>query len=647
MKIKRAQPTILILSGLLISGLFLYQDYIRYHQKNLIVVMKSSSLAFAQVFFDTGHGYRESDSSCVLLDKEGFHSYSFPLSHRFIQSIRFDPVNAPAAVSIKAAWIENSRGEIVRRFSLDDFRVVQQINDAQIQNGLLMLQMEENAIDPILHLENSSVHDEPSWQDDLADRSLVIAGYVLAGLFLGVMPLFLTRNSFQRKAKGRKDIFCLNVGAIIVSLIILGRWWYYIYAYAVNVLFWDQWDWYEAFIAHKNVWEIFRMQWGPHRMGLGLMLTQLIALWSEWNTRVEGFVIGGLICLALLMALVIRIKFARRLCWTDVILPLMFLTPLQYEIFAGTPNLSHGAVPLLMLMTYGFILTLRPSRLWPVMILVLNFLLIYTGYGVFVGVITPWLFLVEGMRAYRSRDRKTLWMSIMASVVAMLSFGSFFIGYHFSPAIENFKFPVSEWWQYFQFVALMLANFLGVKGPGPFAYLVGFFIFALMLSLCVFHGICLLRMREKTMPLFIPAVIFVLTAFTLIFCLNTAIGRLPLGLNSAQASRYITNMIPGFFGIYLWSTGWRPEGVRQALLGMAVVILIVASFPLPTSDVKELTWSAARKTRWKNVYLRTEDIDLANQSANFPIHPHPEQTHLKEKLVYLKQKRLNFYQDIL
>ncbi|HRS97605.1 MAG TPA: hypothetical protein P5040_05425, partial [Smithella sp.] len=68
---------------------------------------------------------------------------------------------------------------------------------------------------------------------------------------------------------------------------------------------------------------------------------------------------------------------------------------------------------------------------------------------------------------------------------------------------------------------------------------------------------------------------------------------------------------------------------------------------LPTSDVKELTWSAARKTRWKNVYLRTEDIDLANQSANFPIHPHPEQTHLKEKLVYLKQKRLNFYQDIL
>ena len=266
---------------------------------------------------------------------------------------------------------------------------------------------------------------------------------------------------------------------------------------------------------------------------------------------------------------------------------------------------------------------------------------------VFVGVITPWLFLAQGLSAYRSHDQKTLWMSMTAGIVAMLSFGSFFIGYYFSPAIENFEFPVSPWWHYFQFVALMLANFLGVKGPSLFAYLVGFFIFIWMLSLCVFHGVCLLRLQERTMPSFIPTVIFVLTAFTLIFCLNTAFGRLPLGLDNAQASRYITNTIPGFFGIYLWLSGVRPEKISQASLAVVVAILIAASFPLPPSDVTGLTWSAARKTRWKNVYLRTENIELATAAANFPIYPHPEQTHLKEKLAYLKQKKLNFYQDIL
>jgi hypothetical protein len=41
----------------------------------------------------------------------------------------------------------------------------------------------------------------------------------------------------------------------------------------------------------------------------------------------------------------------------------------------------------------------------------------------------------------------------------------------------------------------------------------------------------------------------------------------------------------------------------------------------------------------------TERIN-ASQAAGFPIYPHPEQTHLQEKLEYLKKTRQNLYSHL-
>jgi hypothetical protein len=79
---------------------------------------------------------------------------------------------------------------------------------------------------------------------------------------------------------------------------------------------------------------------------------------------------------------------------------------------------------------------------------------------------------------------------------------------------------------------------------------------------------------------------------------------------------------------------------------VAVAGLIAASFPLREADLKELQWCSARKIRWKAVYLQTGDIDSATRAANFPIYPAPEQTHLKQKLNYLKRVKLNLYLDV-
>ena len=81
------------------------------------------------------------------------------------------------------------------------------------------------------------------------------------------------------------------------------RWWYYVDAYSVNLLVWDQWDLYDAFFESHGWLDLFRWQHGPHRQGVGFFLTKLVADLSGWNTRMEAFAIGGVIFLALLGAL--------------------------------------------------------------------------------------------------------------------------------------------------------------------------------------------------------------------------------------------------------------------------------------------------------------------------------------------------------
>jgi len=53
------------------------------------------------------------------------------------------------------------------------------------------------------------------------------------------------------------------------------------------------------------------------------------------------------------------------------------------------------------------------------------------------------------------------------------------------------------------------------------------------------------------------------------------------------------------------------------------------------------------KIRWKNCYLKTEDIEKSNQLSGIKVHPDPERTHLRSKLDYLKRRELNLYLDHL
>jgi len=55
------------------------------------------------------------------------------------------------------------------------------------------------------------------------------------------------------------------------------------------------------------------------------------------------------------------------------------------------------------------------------------------------------------------------------------------------------------------------------------------------------------------------------------------------------------------------------------------------------------------KKRWIAAYFQTGSVPEADRISEFQVYPRPEETHLEEKLNYMKEHKLNLYlyNDIL
>ena len=63
---------------------------------------------------------------------------------------------------------------------------------------------------------------------------------------------------------------------------------------AVNVIYWDEWDFLGGLFEDRGWWDLFTWLHGPHREGLGYAVIKICALLSSWDTRFEAFVVGGI-----------------------------------------------------------------------------------------------------------------------------------------------------------------------------------------------------------------------------------------------------------------------------------------------------------------------------------------------------------------
>src|SRR5262249_50425959 len=153
--------------------------------------------------------------------------------------------------------------------------------------------------------------------------------------------------------------------------------------YAVNVVFWDQFDYLAGLRDGAGVWQLFSWQHGPHRMGLGYLFIAALYRLSGWDERAQSFATGALFLLALALALALRRRAAGPLTWTDCCIPALLLTTAQFEVFIGTPNAAHGPIPLLLVLAAPFVWLVRNGGWRALAGGVLALCAAFTGFAIF------------------------------------------------------------------------------------------------------------------------------------------------------------------------------------------------------------------------------------------------------------------------
>ncbi len=444
-------------------------------------------------------------------------------------------------------------------------------------------------------------------------------------------------------------------GGLLAAAVFCGLAWrqhHMVDKYAVNVMYLDQWDFYAPMFKEQNLWKVFDRQEGPTRWGAGMVVTEALAKLSGWNARWDAFGVSFLVMGAAALGLLVARRCGVRAGVAWVAVPLVFLNVRQYESYIGTAILGHGAMPVFLLMGYCLAWFI-PDRAWRLGTLcTLVFLLIFTGFGLFTGLIAPLVLMVELLQAMKAKDRakerRHAWQVAAALGAVVVSWLVFFHGYKIEPVAPGFKFPWDKPVQYFYFMALMVANFHGIAGHGVAVIAAGLCMVAGLAAICGWNAMEIVRGGVENRRR--NVVLFSLAAFSLVYMANASVGRICLGLYGASAaSRYVTLGTVAGFAFFLQLASVRPAASARAarlagLLGAAYALALAAgTLSLRQDDWTNVNWFHNGRLAWKEACLKTGDPVAANQSTSFSIYPRPEA--IKGRLEYLREHRLNLFED--
>jgi hypothetical protein len=325
---------------------------------------------------------------------------------------------------------------------------------------------------------------------------------------------------------------------------------------------------------------------------------------------------------------------------------LLLLTATQSEVILGAANLAHGSVPLLLIMLYGLCWTIRGPIPRFAAVLGVNFLLIFTGFGLLMGVLSPLAILLSLWMS--SGSRRDLQIHLVSFAVASLSLAVFFVHYAWNPAVDCFDSALvsRSLPDYLHFAALMCANYAGFDGltsRHPWAW--GAVTLALLSLALLVVAFRIAGSRGTAREASTGRVVsFALLTFSMVFCAAVAHGRLCLGFPAAQESRYMPYLTPGFLGAYFCLQHSNPgRWIRHAVLAAFLAASAYAGWPVHLGDQLEISGFHTTKLNWKNCYLATKSISFCNRQVGRRIANPAEGANLQRKLDYLERERLNLF----
>jgi hypothetical protein len=418
-----------------------------------------------------------------------------------------------------------------------------------------------------------------------------------------------------------------------------------------NVMFMDQWDFLYTLFYGGGWWDRFIHQHGPPRLGLGLVISAWILDATNLDVRYDSVWVATILLAATVLALRLKSEMSGPLTFRDAWIPLLFLSLGQFETVVSTPNASHSALPLaLVLLAANVWLNPHPAIRY-LAAAVIAFALTFTGFGLFAGALITVLLAARAVQHAWRREYRTTGLAVAGLAVTAGGWLLFSRQYIFQPAVEGFRFPWTPWTDYLRFIALMLnlpTWHPGASGPH---YRTG----GVLAFVVVAATLRIAWLWIKRLPSSKDDVLVLLMGSGVLFIVMTAIGRIPLGVTGGEASRYLSLMLPVWLAVYLAAESsrlarpiallcvWLLAAAPYAEMARRPVADWPGTFGLPDGPLDVMKDFGTSKAAWADVYFATGSWEAAQAAVVHPIYPKPEETRFDEKLRILRQRRLSFF----
>ena len=412
---------------------------------------------------------------------------------------------------------------------------------------------------------------------------------------------------------------------------------------SVDLFFWDEWDYRTGFFEGASAWQLFDWQHGPHRMGLGNLIARGLYELTRWNVRAEALAAA----LCYIAAAALAVALVQRLCgpsqW-NALVPLCVLTGLLADSAASVPNLSHGPLPLVLVLLFAWAMVALRGSARLISLLVLDFLALFTGFGLVLAPLTRGLLLL--WTVFPPNDSAGLhsrWPPLLALLASSVGPALFMQGYLFAPAVECFIFPHPHPSEYLSFVSLLLERPLGISGVGGLRALVAFGTPLLEAGALLVALVAAYRTHGVDPR---ALAVILLTLFSFSFAALTAVGRVCLGIDAAAATRYVPYALPALLALVVAIRAWAPAVLQPRALGALLAVFVVKEALVSLRPIRETTLLVDGKQRSRECLLdRAGDAAICERESGFALHPNPTATRLQEKLDWLRAQRLGPFRD--
>jgi hypothetical protein len=138
-------------------------------------------------------------------------------------------------------------------------------------------------------------------------------------------------------------------------------------------------------------------------------------------------------------------------------------------------------------------------------------------------------------------------------------------------------------------------------------------------------------------------VLFALSAFSLLYAANAAVGRICFGVEYGQSSRYAPYLFPAFLAFYFVLLQWHSGPRRTRLLALYAAVLAIAAVFVAPRDRRTMAYYRDGKQQWKSCYLSYQDPARCGQQTGFAFYPSPNSVELRRELDYMQRNQLNMF----